>query len=88
MFGSQNSKIVLFDRDAARLDRPRPFGDLALHEFAEVLWGSVLIRNDFGAERGQLVMHRGRMHGREHGIVNFFTIGSGVFFGRKIAFHV
>src|ERR1700733_7489077 len=59
--------------DAGGLDRRRPFGDLTFDQVAEMLRRRILIGNDFGAEPGQAVMHRGRMHRRERGVVELLN---------------
>src|SRR6202035_4523716 len=60
---------ALFDGDAARLDRHRPFGDLAFDEVAEILRGRLLVGRDFRAERGEPVAHCRRVHRLQGGVV-------------------
>src|SRR5215472_6671654 len=58
-----SSTLPLVDHDAARLDRARPFLDLARHEFAEVIARASLGRHDVGADLGEPLPDDGRVQG-------------------------
>ena len=65
------------------------FSVSSLTSLASAAGRGLIVRNDLGAERRQLVLHRRRVHRLQHCAVELASRSrSGAFFGRKIAFQV
>src|SRR5882757_11383256 len=67
----------------ARLDRPRPFVDLARHELAEIVGRAFVRRRDRRAEALEPFLHGQRVHRRHGGGVELGDDGSGCAFGQE-----
>src|SRR5665213_2570272 len=67
----KEAQVHSVDADAAGLDRHRPFGDLILHEFGEIVRRGAIVGNKLQADGFELRSHIRHLHGFDSGMVEF-----------------